>query len=193
MRQRWIPAIAAALLAGQSLAGQAHVTLAGHRREAASRRAELRPSYQVRLTSAWPQYVAWPGCVNGGEEELTGTLLRAGDGSYHGVLRRATAIRFCGSHGQSADACTLLLAGEDVVAAVAMVHEEDGQRYWVLRWAAPTVNGGAEVTGSCAPAFGAAVRRLYGSVAHALEVPLPTAPAGHRVHLEDFGWVAELR
>lgn len=148
----------------------------------------LRDSYTVRLTSDWPQYRSGAGCVNGGDEVLTGTLESTASG-YAGVLRREATIRFCGSHGQASDACTLTLTSSGPVDAIARVEAAT----LLLSWRAPDGAGEATVRGDCAPAFEDSMRRLYLSVAHSLEIPLPAGAGGHTVRLEDFGWIAEVR
>lgn len=152
----------------------------------------LRAAYQVRLTSDWPQYTTGAGCVNGGEELLTGTL-QATAGGYAGTFRRTATIRFCGSHGQASDACTLTLTSTGPVAATARVYSDGASPMLLLHWAAPEEGGDTDVSGDCLPAFEESVRRLYLTVAHTLEVPLPANPAGHTVRLDDYGWIAEIR
>ncbi len=152
----------------------------------------LRAAYQVRLTSDWPHYTAGAGCVNGGEELLTGTL-QATSAGYAGILRRTATIRFCGSHGQASDACALTLTSSGPVDATALVYAAGESAMLLVSWKAPDGAGEATVSGDCAPVFEDSVRRLYFSVAHSLEVPLPAGSGGHTVRLEDYGWIAEVR
>lgn len=151
----------------------------------------LRAMYQVRLTSDWPQYTTGAGCANGGEELLTGTLQATAAG-YAGTFRRTATIRFCGSHGQVSE-CALTLMSTGPVAATARVYSDGASPMLLLRWVAPEEGGDTEVSGDCPPAFEESVRRLYLTVAHTLEVPLPASPAGHAVRLDDYGWIAEIR
>lgn len=161
--------------------------------ERASNRVNPLPAvYQVRLTSDWPQYTTGAGCVNGGEELLTGTLHSTAAG-YAGTFRRTATIRFCGGHGQASEACTLTLTSSGPVAATARVYSDGGSPMLLLHWAAPEEGGATTVSGDCLPAFEESVRRLYLTVAHTLEVPLPASPAGHAVRLDDYGWIVEIR
>lgn len=190
------PTLAATLLLSAApVAGQAVVALAvpnGSPTHRPPRGVALASTYQVRLTSDWPQYAAAPTCVNGGEETLTGTLVVGDDGHYRGQLYRSALIRFCGSHA-TAEACSLALASTGPVEAEAIVRRDPEGHHWELRWSAPPGATATTVSGSCAPEFGAALQRLYLSVSHALEVPLPGDLTGHPVRLEDYGWIVELR
>lgn len=177
------------------LAGQGTLALAGRHTPPARpaiAASPLRDAYLLRLTSDWPQYRSGASCVNGGEEVLTGTLEATASG-YAGTLRRDATIRFCGSHGQASDACTLTLTSSGPVDATALVYAAGGTAMLLVSWKAPDGAGEATVSGDCAPAFEDSVRRLYFSVAHSLEVPLPSGAGGHTVRLEDYGWIAEVR
>ncbi len=181
------------LSAAAPLAGQAEVAFAPPAAIAVTPAAPPRAAWGIRLVSDWPQYVSGAGCVNGGSETLTGTLARDASGGFHGLLERSAVIRFCGQHGQAKAACTLTLTSTGVVEAVAREQRQGGEAWLALSWAAPAAGAEAVVTGTCPEAFRAAVERLYLSVAHALEVPLPSEGGAHAIRLEDYGWVAELR
>lgn len=177
------------------LAGQGTLALAGRNTPPARLAipvSPLRDAYALRFTSDWPQYRSGAGCVNGGEEVLTGTLEATASG-YAGTLRRDATIRFCGSHGQASDACTLTLTSSGPVDATALVYAAGESAMLLVSWKAPDGAGEATVSGDCAPVFEDSVRRLYFSVAHSLEVPLPAGSGGHTVRLEDYGWIAEVR
>lgn len=177
------------------LAGQGTLALAGrHALTAlpAIPRNPLREAYTLRLTSDWPQYRSGAGCLNGGDEVLAGTLEATASG-YAGTLQRKATIRFCGSHGQASAACALTLTSTGPVEATARVFAAGGSAMLLVSWKAPDGAGEATVSGDCAPAFEDSVRRLYFSVAHSLEVPLPAGSGGHTVRLEDYGWIAEVR
>ncbi len=184
--------LARPLLATAPLAGQAEVAFAPPATATIAPAVAPRAAWGVRLVSDWPQYVSGAGCVNGGSEVLTGTLARDASGGFRGLLERSAVIRFCGQHGQAATACTLTLTSTGVVEAVAREQRQGGEAWLAVSWAAPEGGGEAHVTGNCPVAFQAAVERLYLSVAHTLEVPL-TGAAGQPMHLEDYGWIAELR
>jgi hypothetical protein len=197
---RWIHgglaaiAITACRLAGQGISSIGdHETLAHRVAPVPDRRhAEptLRDSYRLRLTSAWPQLAgADPSCINGGEEQLVGTVSRAGDDTYAGDLERRTTIQFCGEHAATAGACTLTLVGEGRVQALGHLAVEPGMApVMQLRW---TPMGGAtpKLEGTCADSFGAALGRMYASVTHGLEFSLPAAASGPvDLDLTDIGW-----
>lgn len=181
--------VAGFMLAAVPLAAQAEVAFAPPAPAATAPRA----AWGVRLVSDWPQYVSGAECVNGGGETLAGSLARDASGEFHGFLERTATIRFCGQHGQAATACTLTLASTGLVEAVAREQRQGGEAWLALSWAAPASGATAEVTGNCPEAFEAAVERLYLSVAHAVEVPLPSADGAHVIRLEDYGWIVELR
>lgn len=183
------------VLLAAPLAGQGTLALAGGRPLPARPAIPVNPlreAYALRLTSDWPQYRSGAGCVNGGDEVVAGTL-EATEAGYAGTLRRDATIRFCGSHGQASDACTLTLTSSGPVDATARVYTVGESAMLLVSWQAPEGAGEATVHGDCAPAFEDSVRRLYFSVAHSLEVPLPAGSGGHTVRLEDYGWIAEVR
>lgn len=160
--------------------------------------AMLKPAYQVKLVSDWPQLSAGGlGCVNGGHEVLEGNLTQASSGDYTGVLVRKATIRFCGVHGTAARPCALTLTSAGKVTARGVVTPTSAG--WAdplvsLRWFAPEGASDAVVEGDCPDQFNDSVRKLYLSVSHGVEFALPTADQGPRtVRLEDFGWIVDVR
>ncbi len=162
-------------------------------------RAALKPAYQLRLTSTWPQETTAGGCRNGGEETIEGVLARAADGSYAGTFTRRTELLFCGAHGgreaAPASGCALTLTGRGEVEATGVVRADDtgptGQEVRLV-WT-PAPGHQAAVSGECAPAFKQAVKRMYLSTPHAAEFPLTAAGAGPRSErLENYAWTVEL-
>jgi hypothetical protein len=158
--------------------------------------AGLATSYTLSLASDWPQLSAGgSGCMNGGQELLSGTLNRNGEGAYSGQLERRATIYFCGAHGAAQSACALTLSSTGPVQAEGhLLPATRGSAPVVeLRWAAA---GASDVTisGDCAPSFNASLRRLYLGVTHALEFPLPLAGEGPRsMRLEDYGWIVDVQ
>ena len=156
----------------------------------------LLPAFVLRLQSDWPQLIspAVPGCVNGGQEQVSGRLVQIATGAYAGELERRTMILFCGVHGQVRDACQLTLHSTGAVEArgEAMVN---GSTAWLrLRWSALADGGVPMVSGDCPAAFAEKVQQMYLAVIHSLELPLPApGEAMRRVTLEDYGWVAEIQ
>lgn len=160
--------------------------------------AMLKPAYQVKLVSDWPQLSAGGlGCVNGGQEVLEGKLVQTSSGDYAGQLVRKGTIRFCGVHGGAAQACALTLTSAGTVyARGAVVPTTNGWANPVvtLRWSSPDGSSEAVVEGDCSAQFNEAVRRLYLSVSHSVEFALPTADQGpSTVRLDDFGWIVDVR
>lgn len=158
----------------------------------------LRPAYQLRLVSDWPQLTGGGlGCVNGGQEVLEGTLTQTGDASYAGRFKRKATIRFCGAHAGATEMCSLILTADGTVAARGMVAVTRGD--WTsppieLRWTTPEGASEAVVTGDCAPEFNEKVKRLYLSASHAVEFTLPPAGEARRtVALDDYGWIVDVR
>jgi hypothetical protein len=159
--------------------------------------AALKPKYQLRLTSDWPQLAAADGsCLNGGEEFLEGGVELTSGGEYLGTLTRTTTIHFCGSHGLARDACTLTLRSKGPVVARGEVQARPaGWANPVLELGWSTVPDGSEVMldGDCTPSFNEALRRMYLGVSHRLEFSLPAAgEAGRRERLDDYGWEVEV-
>jgi len=202
------PLIAALLLAsaGVPLAAQAPAALAAGARELtalplvqrAINASALSPSYRVRLVSDWPQYRAGAlGCSNGGQEVLEGTLSEGSDGGYTGRLRRHATIRFCGVHGGTGGACALTLTSEGQVAARGLVTQEAAgwNDPWLrLQWTTPEGASEVAVEGDCPASFNEALERMYLSVSHSVEFPLPAAGAGRRtLRLDDYGWIVDVQ
>jgi hypothetical protein len=61
-----------------------------------------------------------------------------------------------------------------------------------LSWQ-PAAGHAARVEGACAPEFKRSVRRMYLTVRHGLELPLPPAGKGLRERLADYGWTVEVQ
>ncbi len=186
--------IALPLLAAAPLAGQAEVAFAPATGPAAAPLANPAPrsTWTVRLTSDWPQYENGTMCANGGEETLSGTLALDAAGAYRGFLERKATIRFCGKHAHAAKDCHLTLNSTGMVEATGRV-EEGAAPFLLLAWSTPPDSAYATVQGTCPAEFQKAVRQLYLSVAHAVEVPLPAAGDTRAIRLEDYGWIAELQ
>lgn len=160
--------------------------------------AMLKPAYQVKLVSDWPQLSAGGvGCVNGGQEVLEGKLVQTSSGDYTGQLVRKGTIRFCGVHAGVAEVCALTLTSAGTVTArgaVAPIGNGWTSPVVTLRWSSPEGSSEAVVEGDCSAQFNEAVRRLYLSVSHSVEFLLPTADQGpSTVRLDDFGWIVDVR
>jgi len=154
----------------------------------------LKPAYQLRLVSDWPQLSAGGvACVNGGQEVLEGRLIQTSEGGYAGQLTRKGTIRFCGVHGGAAEACALTLTSGGTVWARGLVTSVGpgwSEPQIELRWYAPEGASDALVEGDCTAQFNDAVRRLYLTASHSVEFPLPAADQGRRtMRLDDYGWI----
>ncbi len=156
----------------------------------------LEPAYRLRLTSTWPQWEGAPArCAYGGLETVEGVLVRTGYDSYSGTFTRRTRLIFCGSHGSDAGTCELILEGKGRVAMTGLVVPDELSPTGVsarLAWV-PTPDHEAVVQGLCAPAFKQAVERMYLTVQHGAEVPLPVAGGPPiKQQLENYAYVAEI-
>lgn len=159
----------------------------------------LKPSYRVRLTSTWPQLTGPADCVNGGEEIVEGTLVRAADGGYAGRFTRRTHLLFCGAHGRAQDGaaerCALALEGRGEVRMTGVVVADETSpsgRSARVTWT-PEDSGSVAVTGICPAAFKEAVATMYRTTRHGLEFPLTTMGEGPRgERLENYAWRVEL-
>jgi hypothetical protein len=154
-------------------------------------------TYTISLISDWPQRsIGGDGCVNGGEEALSGTLVRTAVGRYAGQLERLATIRFCGSHGVARTACTLTLTSRGPVEAEGYVLPNGGEAIppvLELRWAATEGTSAVTIDGDCGALFNESLRRLYLGVAHTIEFPLPLdGEAARTVRLDDYGWIVEV-
>ena len=159
--------------------------------------AALKPSYQVHLTSDWPQLSAPDGsCLNGGEEFLEGPLELTSGGDYVGTLSRTATIHFCGSHGSARDACILTLRSKGPVVArgeVLPLAAGWADPVVELHWSSAAEGNEVTVDGNCAPSFNEALRRMYLGVTHTIEFPFPTAgEATRREQLDEYGWNVEV-
>jgi hypothetical protein len=160
--------------------------------------AMLKPSYQVKLVSDWPQLSAGGvACVNGGQEVLEGRLEQTSSGDYDGQLVRRGTLRFCGVHGSAAEACALTLTSAGTVTvrgAVTPVGPNWSAPLIELRWFAAEGASEAVVEGDCSTQFNESVRRLYLTASHSVEFLLPTADQGARtMRLDDYGWIVDVR
>lgn len=160
--------------------------------------AMLKPAYQLRLVSDWPQLSGGGlGCVNGGQEVLEGQVSQTSSGDYAGQLTRKATIRFCGIHGSAAEACALTLTSAGVVTArgpVTPVSPNWSEPQIELRWFTPEGASQAVVEGDCSAQFNESVRRLYLTASHSVEFALPTAGQGPRtMRLDDYGWIVDVR
>lgn len=188
MKRQTIFGLASALVLGGSIAG-----FSPRPRPAAG---VLEPAYRLRLTSAWPRWEGAPsGCADGGEETVEGTLVRTGAGSYTGTFSRRTRLLFCGTHGSGTGACELTLEGKGKVAMTGVVIRDEtspsgssARVTWV-----PLENHDASVKGPCAETFKRAMERMYLTVRHGAEVPLPAVGAAAITQrLENYAYVAEI-
>ena len=160
--------------------------------------AMLKPVYELRLVSDWPQLSGGGvGCVNGGQEVLEGRLTQTSDGGYTGQLVRRATIRFCGVHGAALEACALTLTSAGTVTARGAV--TPAAPGWstpeiALRWYAAEGASDAVVDGDCSTQFNDSVRRLYLGASHSLEFALPAAGEGRMTRrLDDYGWIVDVR
>lgn len=164
---------------------------------AASGTSRLRPAYTIRMTSDWPQLsVEGLDCVNGGEEVITGKLVRLQGGQYVGELERAGTIRFCGIHGAAREACSLTLTTQGGLKASgeAQLPADGTAPVLLLEWRSAPTGTSVAVGGNCPREFGDAVRQMYLGAARSVELPLPGAGESARSErLEDFGWKVEVR
>ena len=155
----------------------------------------LKQAYRVRLTSLWPQEAAAPGCRNGGEETLNGTLALNPDGTYSGDFTRHTTLYFCGAHGPAATSCSLELTGDGMVAMTGLVTADGASpsgRSLRVTWL-PSPGHQARVGGECADGFKQAVREMYLATPHAAEFPLTAAGTGPRTERPDsYAWKVDL-
>ena len=151
--------------------------------------------YRLRLTSAWPELRLSPECVNGGEEVLSGSLHWVSPGRYLGDLNRQTTIRFCGAHGSVADACSATLTGSGTVMAEGTVlgpSDRGAGNLVELRWS-PDSTTVASLSGDCPQDFGEALRKLYVTATHSIELVLPAGgQRPEKQQVEDYGWVVEI-
>ncbi len=157
----------------------------------------LRPAYTIRMTSAWPQLtVEGLDCVNGGEEVITGKLVRLEGDQYVGELERSGTIRFCGVHGAARQGCSLTLTAQGGVKASgdALVPTDGRAPLLLLEWRSAPSGTSVAVGGTCPRDFGDAVRQMYLGAQRGVELPLPGAGMSARTErLEDFGWDVEVR
>ena len=165
---------------------------------AALHAAMLKPSYQLRLVSDWPQLSGGGlGCVNGGQEVLEGELAQTSDGGYSGQLVRKATIRFCGVHGAAREACALTLTSAGTVSARGEVTPAApgwSTQEIELRWHAAEGSSDAVVEGDCSTQFNDSVRRLYLGASHSVAFPLPAAGEGRLTRrLDDYGWIVDVR
>jgi hypothetical protein len=186
---------AAAPARAQSSDALAPASLALTSPAAAPAPAALKTAYRLRLTSMWPQDTGTPGCRNGGEETLEGTLTRNPDGTYSGMFARRTELLFCGAHGQAGSACSLALLGKGAVmmSGVVMADETSPSGRSIRATWTPAAGHEAAVSGACASGFMQAVRDMYLSTPHAAEFPLTTVGEGPRTEvLESYAWMVKI-
>ncbi len=203
---RPLTAVVLSLISAASLAAQEPRVLAAGPRDddppavvsRALHAAMLRPAYQVRLVSDWPQLSAGGvSCVNGGQEVLEGRLEQTSSGDYAGQLVRRGTIRFCGVHGSAAEACALTLTSAGTVSVqgtVTPVSASWSEPRFELRWFTPEGASEAVVEGDCSADFNESVRRMYLAASHSVEFSLPTVDQGGRtMRLDDYGWIVDVR
>ena len=187
-------ATAAALLMADHAAAQTLGlrTLGGFR--PTPRAATLRPSYQLRLDSAWPSPAGeTDACNNRASESLEGSLRRVGTNRYEGRFTRQTRLGFCGTHGTAVEACGAVLRGEGDVGVVGRVAAgADGRPVMTLFWQPVPGTTRIRMEGSCAPAFTQALEEMYRHAVHSVEFAVPDQGV-KRVALEDYGRTLEIR
>jgi hypothetical protein len=198
MRRRAVYGLAGALVLSGTIAGFSaprRPVSAGHESRGRPALAALASTYRVRLTSAWPRQTAPSECADAGSETLDGVLVQTGRDSYTGTFTRRTWLLFCGRHGADAAACELTLEGEGEVSMTAQVLLDETSpsgRSARLVWI-PLQGHHAAVKGACAESFKRGVERMYLTVRHGAEVPLPAAGAAPiRQRLENYAYVAEI-
>jgi hypothetical protein len=151
----------------------------------------LKHEYTLRLASAWPSPAGETDeCNNRSSETLAGALVRVDAGHYGGRLVRQSDIGFCGSHPATGPACSARLQGVDTVdAVVELGPATPGGHESRIAWRPRGEGKSVESWGSCDERFSSALRRMYGSVTHSLELVLPERGAGLRKQaLDDWGW-----
>jgi len=157
-------------------------------------RVVLRPTYQIRLESAWP---VPPGetdaCNNRASETLDGSLRRVGPNRYEGRFVRQTRLGFCGTHGPAVATCGAVLRGEGEVGVVGEVAAgADGRPTMSLAWQPVPGTTRIRIEGSCAPRFTEALEGMYRDAVHLVDFPVPEE-GRHDIALEDYGRKLEIR
>jgi hypothetical protein len=158
------------------------------------RAATLRPSYQLRLDSAWPSPAGeTDACNNRASESLEGSLRQVGATRYEGRFTRETRLGFCGAHGTAIERCGAVLRGEGDVGVVGRVTAgPDGRPVMTLIWQPIPGTTRVQVEGSCAPAFTRALEVMYRNAVHSVDFAVP-GQGVQRVALEDYGRTLEIR
>jgi hypothetical protein len=156
--------------------------------------AVLRPSYQLRLESAWPAPEGESdACNNRASETLTGWLRRVATNRYEGRFVRETRLGFCGRHGPAVQACGAVLSGNGEVGVVGEVTAGAGGRpVMALFWQAIPGTTRIRIEGSCAPKFSEALEAMYRGAVHSVDFAVPDA-GSHRMSLDDYGRTLHIR
>jgi hypothetical protein len=177
--------------AGGQETGTAYALVAAHANDSLRPASSLKNEYMLRLASAWPSPAGeTEECNNRSSETLAGALVRVDDRHYRGRLVRRSDIGFCGSHPTAGPPCSARLQGVDTVdAAVELGPVTSGGRESRIVWRPNGEGNSVESWGSCDEHFSTALRKMYGSATHSLELVLPVRGAGIREQaLDDWGW-----
>jgi hypothetical protein len=191
----WSAATAAVLLLADHAAAQIlGLRTLGGVTPTPPRAAMLRPSYQLRLDSAWPSPAGeTAACNNRASESLEGSLRRVGANRYEGRFTRQTRLGFCGTHGTAVEPCGAVLRGEGDVGVVGRVTAgSDGRSVMTLVWQPIPGTTRIRIEGSCAPAFTHALGEMYRNAVHSVDFAVPDQGL-KRVALEDYGRTLEIR
>jgi hypothetical protein len=187
-------AIATLMLADRSAAQQLAVYPPTSPPPTAAAQVVLRPSYEVRLESAWPAPDGeTDACNNRASETVEGSLKRVGPDRYEGRFVRRTRLGFCGTHGPAIEACSAVLLGDGELTVVGQVTAgSEGRPVMALVWQPVPGTTRIRIEGTCAPTFTEALAGMYRSAVHSLEFPIPDGER-NRMPLEEYGRTLELR
>ena len=191
---RWAAVIAAATLLPPEVAAQAVRVRALTSVPTPRPPAVLRPSYHLRMESAWPAPDGeTDACNNRASESLVGWLRRVAANRYEGRFVRETRLGFCGRHGTAVQACGAVLRGNSEVGVVGEVTAgAAGRPAIALFWQPIPGTTRIRVEGSCPPKFTEALEAMYRGAVHSVDFPVPDA-GPRRMRLDDYGWTLDIR
>lgn len=151
--------------------------------------AGLASGYTISIRSDWNRPGVLQACAVEGGETIAGRLTWTG-ASYVGVLRRESKYAECGFHG--ADKCSASVVGSGDVQVAGQVTSDGGASTLYLRWS-PARDTRVTVDGNCPASYRSALARLYGTVTHAVVMPLPRAGDGElSLVLDDQPWKVQV-
>jgi hypothetical protein len=108
------------------------------------------------------------------------------------MLPDPARLGFCGAHAQAVP-CRLQLTGKGAVDVTASVVANGEGVSLSTVWRPVPVRATVQIAGTCSPEFEAALRSMYLTAIHRVEVPVLAGVAGRQsVTLEDYGWLAEI-